>query len=425
MTQELGQNLDDSTVAYRCAPRVVSPRLRTLLRMKIHLTFTSIFYIASLVVFGCSSPTTETTSSKELVAGITTKKDVLLSEADQYLQQAPVPLTSSRSERSAGGPNDFYSEGDYWWPDPENPDGPYIRRDGNTNPDNFVAHRIAMRDLSRWIATLVAAYKATGDEKYAAHALTHLKAFFIDPTTRMNPNLLYAQAIQGRHTGRGIGIIDTIHLIEVAQAIQILIDMGYLPTPDEEGLKAWFNDYATWMSTHKYGTDERDHGNNHSTWWAAQIAAFAKLAGREDLLELSRKRYKSLLAEQMDDKGGFTDELGRTKPYIYMLFNLEGYSTLAKIASTSGDDLWKYQSPKGSLRNAWNFMLPAIQDKSNWTYPPDIQNFDEVPIQTPGMLFAAKAYEDAEMLSTWKNLSPERKSKEVDRNFPLRQPSLW
>lgn len=393
-------------------------------------TYTSCLLVL-ICAFACNNvkhSTDNQTASTELAAASdSATRDLasLLTEANRYLQQAPVPLTTFHSERSAGGRNDFYSEGDYWWPDPVSPDSPYVRRDGQTNPENFVAHRIAMRDLSRWVAALVAAYKVTGDEKYAKHALLHLNAFFLHPTTRMNPNLLYAQAIKGRHTGRGIGIIDTIHLIEVAKAIQVLIDMGYLPTPEEEGLKAWFNDYSTWMSTHKYGTDERDHGNNHSTWWAAQLAAFAKLAGREDLLALSRKRYKDLLAEQMNQKGGFTDELGRTKPYSYTLFNLEGYSVLAEIASTPTDNLWEFEGPNGSLYKAWSFMIPSIKDKQNWTYPPDIQHFDEVPIQSPGMLFAAKAYADDELMEIYSNLSAERKSKEVDRTFPLRQPSLW
>jgi len=291
-----------------------------------NLSASPLLFLLLLSVAGCGNSAYSTGSQADSTKKTASNSDVeltsLIAEADRYLQQAPVPLTNFRSERSAGGPNDFYSEGDYWWPDPANPNGPYIRRDGNTNPENFVAHRIAMRDLSRWVSTLVAAYKATGEKKYAEHALAHLNAFFLNPATRMNPNLLHAQAIQGRHTGRGIGIIDTIHLIEVAQAIQKLIDMGFLPKPKEVGLKTWFNEYATWMTTH-------------------------------------------------------------------------------------------------------HFMLPAIQDKSNWTYPPDIQNFDEVPIQTLGLLFAAQAYKDSEMLSTWKGLSPERKSKEVDRNFPLRQPSLW
>src|SRR5688500_4112688 len=144
-------------------------------------------------------------------------RDRVLNAADDYLKEEPVTVTAMSSPRSAGGKHDFYSEGDYWWPDPSNPDGPYIQRDGQTNPQNFVAHRHAMIRLSKIIGALASAYSITGDEKYVRSAIPHLKAWFVDTVTMMNPSLLYAQAIKGRATGRGIGVIDTIHLMEVAQ----------------------------------------------------------------------------------------------------------------------------------------------------------------------------------------------------------------
>ncbi len=60
----------------------------------------------------------------------------ILAAADRYLHELPVTITASQSPRSAGGLHDFFSEGDYWWPDPKNPGGPYIRRDGFSNPAN-------------------------------------------------------------------------------------------------------------------------------------------------------------------------------------------------------------------------------------------------------------------------------------------------
>lgn len=345
--------------------------------------------------------------------------------ADKYLQQLPVPITHFSSPRSAGGIHDFYSEGDYWWPNPEDVDGPYIRRDGQSNPDNFVAHRKAMRNLNQWVAALVAAYQITGNEKYAAHAVRHLVAFFLDEATLMNPSLLYAQAIKGKVTGRGIGIIDTIHLIEVAKAIEVLARLGYLQGTQLKGLKNWFNEYATWLNTHPYGLDEKDHGNNHSTWWAAQLAAFAHLAERGDLMAVARQQFKKLLPEQMAADGSFPDELSRTKPYNYTLFNLEGYAVLCRIASTKEENLWAYEGATGSLEKAWAFMLPYIKDKSEWIKPPDVEHFDELPIQSPGLLFAALAYQHEDWLDTWKSLSPARKSEEIIRTYPIWQPTLW
>ena len=357
-----------------------------------------------LISFGCQdmAPKDEDKSSGAFAVGnealATTK---LLERAAAYLAQPPVPITSATSERSQGGPHDFYSEGDYWWPDPEKPDGPYIRRDGKTNPGNFVAHRQAMRKLNEWVSTLVSAYKLTGDQRFADHAMAHLSAFFLDPATLMNPSLLYAQGIKGRVSGRGIGIIDTIHLIEVARAIEVLAEMGYLKGERLTGLKDWFGAYATWMNTHEYGLKEKDHGNNHSTWWAAQMAAFAHLTENEALMDVARSQFKKLLSAQMANDGGFPDELERTKPYNYTLFNLEGYALLCEIASSPSQNLWTYEGENGSIRKAWAF------------------------IQTTGLLLAAKAYESEEMIAVWKALSPERKVEEVNRNFPVREPVLW
>jgi hypothetical protein len=208
----------------------------------------------------------------------------------------------------------------------------------------------------------------------------------------MNPSLLYAQAIKGRVTGRGVGIIDTIHLIEVARSIEVLESKGILSGTDLAGLKEWFDQYVTWMTTHQYGIDEGNKVNNHGSWWVAQVAAFANLVGRDDLLAMSRKRYKELLAHQMDESGGFHEELRRTKPYNYSLFNLEGLAVVAWYASTEQDDLWHYETTHGSLRLAIDYMLPFIADKSGWPHPTDVQHFDEIPIQSAFLLLAGRAY---------------------------------
>jgi hypothetical protein len=132
----------------------------------------------------------------------------VIAAADRYLNEKPVTITASGSPRSAGGRHDFFSEGDYWWPDPKDPNGPYIQRDGMSNPDNFVEHRRALMRFSVQVPALTAAWMITRKKAYADKAAEHLRAWFINADTRMNPNLQYAQAIHGITTGRGIGIID-------------------------------------------------------------------------------------------------------------------------------------------------------------------------------------------------------------------------
>ena len=78
----------------------------------------------------------------------------VMEKADWALKQEPITVTTFSSPRSAGGKHDFFSEGDYWWPNPVSTDSPYIQKDGMTNPDNFVAHRHAMSlPHAPWLGT--------------------------------------------------------------------------------------------------------------------------------------------------------------------------------------------------------------------------------------------------------------------------------
>jgi hypothetical protein len=347
----------------------------------------------------------------------------VLKAANQYLTAEPVTVTAASSPRSAGGVHDFFSEGDYWWPDPANPSGPYIQRDGMSNPDNFVEHRRAMIRLSLMVPALAAAYKLTRDRKYSDAAARHLRAWFIDDATRMSPHLLYAQAIKGRFTGRGTGIIDTLHLVEVARAAGQLD----LRPADLAGVKSWFAAYTEWMTTHKYGTDERDTKNNHATCWAAQVAAFAQLTGNREQMDYCRNRLKTVfIPNQMALDGSFPEELRRTKPYGYSLFNLDAMSILAQTLTTKDDNLWTWQMPDGrGMAKAVAWMYPFIADKKKWPKPPDVMYDKEWPVRQPCLVFAGTALDKSEYLELWKSLNPDPTVEEVLRNLPVRQPLLW
>jgi hypothetical protein len=347
----------------------------------------------------------------------------VLKAADRYLSEKPVTVTAATSPRSAGGTHDFFSEGDYWWPDPKNPAGPYVQRDGMTNPDNFVEHRRAMIRLSLIVPALAAAYKLTRDKKYSTHAAAHLRAWFIDDATRMNPNLQYAQAIQGRFTGRGTGIIDTLHFVEVARAAGQLD----LSAADLAGVRRWFSEYTKWMTTHPYGIAERDTKNNHATCWAAQVAAFAQFTGDREQTEYCRNRFKTvLIPNQEAPDGSFPEELRRTKPYGYSIFNLDAMSILAQTLTTKEDNLWTWQLPDGrGMAKAVAWMFPYIADKSKWPKPPDVMYFEQWPVRQPSLLFAGLALGKPEYLAVWRKLEADPTVEEVLRNWPVRQPLLW
>jgi hypothetical protein len=354
-------------------------------------------------------------------------KNQILTEADWAMKQAPITVTTETSPRSAGGKHDFFSEADYFWPDPQNPDGHYINRDGLTNPDNFLTHRKAMVRLSKIIGALASAYKITGDEKYVKQAIVHLKAWFTDTSTMMYPNLQYAQAVKGLFTGRNYGIIDTIHLMEVAQGIITMESAAAFNQSIAVGIKGWFRKYMNWLNTSKNGMEERDTKNNHSTCWAMQVASFAKLCNDQAMMDSCRVRYKTiLLPKQMGVDGSFPMEMSRTKPYGYSIFNLDAMTILCQILSTPTDNLWNFETPDGkSIKKGITYLFPYINDKSKWTFQPDVMYWDNWPVAQPFLLFGANAFQQKQWLETWKRLDHQPQVEEVIRNLPIRHPLIW
>jgi hypothetical protein len=351
----------------------------------------------------------------------------IIEKAELFLDEKPITVTNDRCERSLGGKNDFYSEGDYWWPNPENPNGPYYNRDGMTNPDNFTAHRKAMRRMSIQVVTLAAAYKITGDSKYASPAADQLRAWFVNPETRMNPHMRFAQAIKGVVSGRGVGLIDGIHLVEPARAVSILEKSEELSSSDIRAIKDWYTDFLQWMNTHDYGIDERERKNNHGTCWVMQAAEYARLTENEEMLAYCRNRYKTvLLPNQMSEDGSFHMELKRTKPYGYSLFNIDAMAMVCHILSTPEDNLWNFKLAEGQgMEKGMEFIVPYIANKSSWNLPPDIMFWDQWPVRHPSLLFAGAAYNNMDYINLWKSLPRWPDTEEGMRNFPIRQPVLW
>jgi hypothetical protein len=350
-----------------------------------------------------------------------------LNEAEWALAQEPVTVTAQLSPRSAGGKHDFYSEGDYWWPNPISVDSPYIQRDGMTNPDNFVAHRQAMIRFSRIVGALGSAYKITGEEKYVRQALLHCNAWFIDTARLMNPHLLYAQAIKGRVSGRGIGIIDAIHLIEVVQGLNVMRDAPAMDKTLLAGVKNWFDQFLIWLTTHKYGLDEMNAANNHGTCWVMQVSAFAKFTGNGQLIKFCSDRYKNyLLPNQMAADGSFPRELNRTKPYGYSIFNLDAMATICQILSSQKGNLWEYKTADGrSVKKGIEYLYPFLAEKNKWPHKKDVMYWENWPVAQPCLLFGAEAFDNREWFAAWKALDHAPQIEEVIRNLPVRNPLIW
>jgi alginate lyase len=293
-------------------------------------------------------------------------------EANKALVGGPFSIVNKGVTPPSGDKHDYMSQAPYFWPDPKKQNGlPYIRRDGERNPEiNNITDHKSLDDLETAVETLALAYYFKGDEAYAAKAVQLLRAFFLDPTTRMNPTLQYAQFIPGVNTGRGIGLIETRGLTRVVDAIGLLAGSKSLTAEDEDGLKEWFGKFLQWMQESRNGREEAAAKNNHGTYYDVQVVSFALFLGKIDLAKQTLETAKQKrITTQIEPDGRQPLELIRTKAWGYSNGNLDGLMQLAMLGERVGVDLWKFQTKDGrSIRKALDFLAPVALGEKKWQY---------------------------------------------------------
>jgi hypothetical protein len=389
----------------------------------------SLLWLVASVLFVANGYAASTNELVTTVARLDRAR--ILKLANEALALKPPAVTDHLATNSAGGPHDFFSQADYTWPNPTNKNGlPYVGRDGESNPENFEYHRMAMRNMKDAVAALAAAYALTGEDKYGAQAADFIRVFFLDEKTKMNPNLDYAQAVLGVATGRSYGVIDTLHLAELPVAVRFLEKSPKFDPSVDAGLKKWFADYIHWMTTATNGVKEMEAANNHSIAYFVQLASFADFVGDRKTLDFCRERFKEvLLPKQMAADGSFPLELKRTKPYGYSIFQADNVAILCVLLSTPQEDMWKFKLPEGvtPIKSA-EFIYPYLADKQKWLADgrtKDIAHWDNWPAREPCLLFAYAATGDAKYFELWKKLNPDPSDLEIRRNIAVTQPLLW
>jgi hypothetical protein len=303
--------------------------------------------------------------------------NALMRDAAAALRAGPWAVTDKRTPPPGGDRRDYLSFGPYWWPDPAKPNGlPYVRRDGIVNPasraDSDAPRLYALADA---VETLALAHYFVGDvggnAAYARRAGSLLRRFFLDSATAMRPHLRFGQAIPGVSGGRGIGILDTRELGRVADAVALLRGSPGWTAADDRGLRAWARAYLAWLRTSPQGADEADEANNHGTWYDAQLAGVALFAGDTALArDVVTRTAPARMAAQIRPDGTQPEELARTRPLHYSVFNLEAMARLAETAHALGVDLWGWRAPNGaSLRGALAFVAPYADPGHPWRGP--------------------------------------------------------
>ncbi|HLH20390.1 MAG TPA: alginate lyase family protein, partial [Bryobacteraceae bacterium] len=293
----------------------------------------------------------------------------LRADADRRLREGPWSVTTDRPADLQLDPHDYYSEAPYWWPDPDNPGGPYIRKDGQANPNRFLGNKNSLNAMADAVFTLGTAAYLLDEPRYAQRAVRDIRTWFLDPKTRMNPNLDFAQAVRGISEGRAEGVLDGRVFIRAIQGMDFLAQTGAWDPKEQAATRKWFEEYLHWLTHSQNAEDEKNSGNNHASWWTAQVAAVASFVENRPAGQLAFTYYRDhIFPRQIRADGSAPREEARTRSLSYSSFNLEAFAMICRIAQVQGTDLWTVRAKNGAtLATVIDYLEPYLADPKKWT----------------------------------------------------------
>jgi hypothetical protein len=347
-------------------------------------------------------------------------------ENEEKIEKGEISITLNKSFiKEITGANNYTSLATYYHPDPNSENGfPYIRKDGVVNrnvskySDSIHLHRMVLATK-----LLSIFYYVTKSEEYAQRAIKIIRSFFINEQTKMNPNLTHSQIIMVGEKDiktRGL-IIDADRLFMFPDTVEILKVSPEWKDSDEESIKKWFDEMASWFLTNPRGIRQGGYHHNIKTSYLKQLIAYLCLAGRVDeAKEYISNNIKELLIKQIDSNGLQVQELNRVKSRHYCDYNLALLCDLAKICFNLGYNIWNHEDKNGcgSIRKA---MLHAANlYEKDWEYS-DERASDPM---TRGWLYSGVyVYDDPLLLNLFekvkinKNYLPEYISRPTSKNI--------
>lgn len=316
--------------------------------------------------------------------------------ADKALSEDIMTVMDKEATPPSGDKHDYISAGRYWWPDPKNPGGPYIRRDGMVNKEIDKFDREKLSTLARSVKNLSVAYYLTSNEKYAEKATQNLHKWFLSPSTKMNPNMNFGQTISGRNNGkgRGEGIIDTYSFVDMLDGVELLKTSKHYSPELAKGLKSWFSKYLEWMLTTEIGNEEYTAKNNHGTAFDVQATRYALFVGKEDVARKFINEFpERRLFAQIEPDGSQPLELARTTALGYSTFNLTHILDMCYLAKSLHIDLFNAQSTDGrSISKALDFLTQFVgKPQSSFPYK-QIKEWDSVQKNLCWQLYRADTF---------------------------------
>ena len=297
--------------------------------------------------------------------------------AKNFLDSPAVVLTD-KPTKFVSDARYYASVGPYWWPDPNNPGGPYIRKDGLINPETNDYDGPKLSLMMRRVKAFAVAFYLTDEFVYKDAMVSQLRAWFLDPVTGMIPSFQYAQIHPGSNgnIGSPAGLIEAYAFNDVLEAIRLVNSQSAIDRKTMEGLKTWFGRFAGWMMESYLGRAEYYASNNHGIAYDVLLANIAAFIGRKDIIEGITNDFRWMrLESQIMPDGSQPMELARTRSYHYVIYNLVHIVDFCILQENLGNKY--YQNNKEIIDSAFLWTEPYIGHPEAWTWIENKTKWDE------------------------------------------------
>lgn len=327
------------------------------------------------------------------------------------------PVTNKKEVPPSKNMHDYLSYAPYKWPDTLKKDGlPWVTRDGQINPVFYSSDTDFTRTSTFFdvIDVLSWSYYFSKDKRFAKKAIKLINTWYLNPETKVNPNINFGQRVPGAADGRKAGVQEWCNQSSVITALQIFDADGLLTANVKTGMQFWFEKYLTWLTTNPMAIKAGFTRQNHANHYNYQVVGLMMYLGKnEDAKAVVKAAKQSRIADQITPNGKQPRELGRTRSVHYASLNLWSMTELALMGRKLGIDLWNYETDDfRSLRKAYAYLIPFVVGDKKWEYKEISEGGIEQTVEMELKPMFSKASTSLDTLlvnakvKTYKNLKP-------------------
>lgn len=297
------------------------------------------------------------------------QKQQLIGQAEEILK---TPFVSVRNKKKSytGDSNVYESLATYFWPDKSNPNGRYIVKDGQHNPETDLYCTPLIYTLSHKLKYICEAYVLTGDDKYAQYAKKQILFWFTDPHFYMKPDFEYGQFIPGgKYTKGNIGAIsEAYYLIDALEAIALLKDNKYIDKTTNRKLKDWFHEFSIWMRTSIIGSKMKSASDNCSIMFDVLLYRISYyINDKVTCRDITKNFTTQRLHKQITEDGRQIMELKRSNAITYSIYNLNHIIDFCFMLEKSGTHYY-YATNSKRIEAALNYIYQFTDNKEKYSY---------------------------------------------------------